>query len=734
MPTHHPSTERLYGPVALFCLVLGFVALAWPIVDGTVYVLADLLDYHLPLRVHFARALAHGDAPYWWSDVFCGYYVHGEGQGGFSHPWIRCLYSTAPLAAACCLELVGAYLAAAVGTVLLLRRHDLDGPVALVGGGLVAFSGFFLGHHVHPNMVSVAAHLPWLLLLLDVLFTGEPSSRPTAAAGLTLVLASQLLFGHPQTAFTNVVALICYMLVACHPRSRLGATFAATAAVPLGAAIAAVQLLPTYETFLASDRATAGLIGTQPSLHPLNLVQLPAPYLFRQRCLHDGTAHPVEFFLCCGAATIVLAVVTLLRWHRLTTGRAVARFAALSTVLGVVLAFGPQAGLYRLFSTLPLVGSFHCPSRCILLTHFGLAILAAVGLQHLMDRCRLAQVLPWRRFELLWTLPSAAGAFAAVGILTHATDASTAARLFSSPGAIMAGLVLVTTATVCAAMALRGVHRALVVLVALAVLDPFAYGLSFMYSTSPRSLAALLQSDSPPPATFRRLHVPTASNRATLSGHRLAWGYVALPPSRRPPAQDPLSIDRLRLAAVAFVADGPTLPPVARNRFDRELSRTRGGWLVPDPLPRAFTVPIDGVSAHPAEPVGPCTRRTIQFIEFRLSLSTTTPRPVTVRRDVPGDVVVECTLHERSLLVLSERFHPGWTVRDGPARRDTHRVAGEFIAIVLDPGTHRVAFAFRPASLALGSRMSLASLILLGLAWLAATHLGRRPALPDGRP
>jgi hypothetical protein len=53
-------------------------------------------------------------------------------------------------------------------------------------------------HFMHVNGIAVVAHLPWLLLLIDVAMTAR--SRRTAAlagVGVALLTTSQLLLGLP---------------------------------------------------------------------------------------------------------------------------------------------------------------------------------------------------------------------------------------------------------------------------------------------------------------------------------------------------------------------------------------------------------------------------------------------------------------------------------------------------------------------------------------------------------
>jgi len=77
------------------------------------------------------------------------------------------------------------------------------------------------------------------------------------------------------------------------------------------------------------------------------------------------------------------------------------------------------------------------------------------------------------------------------------------------------------------------------------------------------------------------------------------------------------------------------------------------------------------------------------------------------------------------LLVLSEVAYPGWQAwLDGePVPIET--VAGLFRGLRLGPGIHDIEFGFYPASLYLGSGLSLAAMLLLASALLYQRKRGR---------
>jgi len=69
--------------------------------------------------------------------------------------------------------------------------------------------------------------------------------------------------------------------------------------------------------------------------------------------------------------------------------------------------------------------------------------------------------------------------------------------------------------------------------------------------------------------------------------------------------------------------------------------------------------------------------------------------------------VLDTTAATKQLLVVTERFHSGWRATADGGPREPLRVYGDYLGCVVDPGQHRLAFSFMPASMRYGLRASL---------------------------
>ncbi len=211
LPEGRAPDARLSAWILLAALVC-FAVLAAPFFGGRVYVADDLGEFHLPLRSFYSRQLERGEPFDWMPTLYGGFYVTGEGQLGGYHPWHLLLYRYLPLGAAFDIELLASYPLLFAGTYFLLRRLVGRRDAALLGALAFTFGGFNLLHFVHPNAVAIVAHLPWLLLTIDVtLSTASAGARATALLCTGLLTASQLLLGYPQFVWFSLLAELAFV-------------------------------------------------------------------------------------------------------------------------------------------------------------------------------------------------------------------------------------------------------------------------------------------------------------------------------------------------------------------------------------------------------------------------------------------------------------------------------------------------------------------------------------------
>jgi hypothetical protein len=701
--------------VATSLVALG--ALFWPVALRRVFVYADLGNGFLPLRLFLAENLARGITPLWMPNLFCGFYAHGEGQIGIFHPLRGLLYRVLPFTEAFNLECLLPYPLALCGVAWFLRRLALPASAAIFGGATFAFSAYLTLRLTHLPAIAVLAHLGWLLAALDVLLREPGRARRRAWIGVALITGSQLLIGYPPAVAYCWMIAIPYALYVAGSQRQLAPLVAAGCALGVGALLGAIQLLPTYEHVLTSQRAGISLADvTEFSLHPLNLFTVVSPWLFRHHAYQERVYDPIERALYFGAVAPIAVAWVALRWRALGPLRPlVAGLAALSAV-ALLLALGGHTPLYRAVLELPLVGWLRAPARYSLVLYFAAAVCSAIAFADLArgDLDREAR----RARAWIWAVPASSWIVALGALALRDPDAGVLRGLdvslsqLSTPMWIALGALPSTLAAAAFWAAARGHRAALPVLIALALADLAAYPLSQWWVDPPRTIADYRAGIATPPAEPpARVATPrsfgtfqTRDGRAhwwsstTFAVHdaRLVSGYIGLLPAKQLDYERPHA---LRVAGASVQVVG--------QRF----------VTLPDALPRARLVTSARVSAQPAVDLETLDVDATALVEEPVALEAGPPGAARIERDLPGALTISVAAPTRQLLVLSESFHPGWrAIVDGePAR--ALRANGDFIGVVVGAGAQRVELRFAPRSFIVGRWISLAAIaFVLGVA------------------
>jgi hypothetical protein len=704
------SKRFFYLQMILAAVVLG--ALGWPLLFGLVYTKDDLGAFHLPTRFFYAQSLSAGDNFTWFPHLWCGLYLHGEGQVGMYHPLHFLLYSTLPLAAAFNLELLSSYPAILGGTFLFLRRLGIRRDAAMFGGLVFTFSGFNLLHHVHLNAVAIVAHIPWLLVAIDVMVRDEQPRRVLyAKLAITLLTASELLLGYPQYVYYSLFVELLYVgFRATSLRSWHRLLFLVEAKL-LGVLAGGIQLLPTWDALSHSARAAPSLefryVG---SLRPMNLVQFVAPYLFKTRVAGSITH---EYGLYNGAMGSVLVVWLLIRHKNFGPYRRLATSACILGALALILASGRYGLLYSVQVHLPFVSAFRVPARYIVVLHFAMAIVAALSFVDISNLAQRCDRIPKRQLWPLTLLPILSVLVAVLSLWFRARPdlpiwgISEFSPRVASAAEVLLGPILMTSATLLVVVTARGKRYGVAAIVVFAVADQAIYGLSYVWDTWPMSIESFVRSQLLPPESSPYRVQSDFNNAISMKGVRLSGGYVGLEPEQE---LDYWSPGRLQAAGVRWLETSRDVSP---ELFARGIH-----WLqVPRPLARARLVSRVLNSLDPRDDIDTTDLETTALVAEELHLEDGKPGKASIVRDRPAEIDVVTTAASRQLLVLAENYHHGWEAKIDGERRRVLRVNGDFIGCVVDAGVRRVEFRFRPKSLRLGEELSAMG---LGLAVLSS--------------
>ncbi len=270
-------------------------------------------------------------------------------------------------------------------TFWLLRRIGAGTPAALVGASVYQLGGFFPAQVEHMGAVNTAAWLP--LAWLSVLSLRDSLKWLPV---LALALGMSVLAGHtPLTAVVFASTLFLSLLLVAFRQAPRRLPFLTLAGCVWGAALAAVQLLPTIQlNGLSIARYRTDWLKSGGGIPLQSVVSLVWPNYYG---IFDLSRYSFQWeitymYLYCGILGLGLAVAALFRRQKETALFAVMAVVALLATLGDTTPVGKFAYfLLPQFIRNGLHPEFTMP--CFIL---GIAVLAGLGAQQWLRRRHLA--------------------------------------------------------------------------------------------------------------------------------------------------------------------------------------------------------------------------------------------------------------------------------------------------------------------------------------------------------
>lgn len=688
-PSNH---SRLLRAAPILALILLNLCFYWKLVLTRQYSWFDTPDMayiEVPRLQMQAKELQSSRFPFWDPYLWAGQPLIGQTQPGPFFP-LNLLFMFLPRKSAFIqFSLLNAHYVllhflASLFLYLLLRDWGRSRAASVFGGALFSFAGF-------------VGAVPWLDVLNGCLwaplvflhtFRSLRNRRPFYHAALSgLFLGLAWLSGHHEIPLLVTLTLAATWLWQILRHRR--ALPLAAISLSIGFLIGAAQILPTYEFGRLSLR-WAGLpdpIGWKDLLpyHVATSYSLPATALLRLFWPLDPD--PAASTPFAGIAALSLAALGLRAfWHdtRLRWAAAVAAF-------GLLYAFGAATPLHGLFYALvPTLEKARVPARALHLLGFGLAILAAHGLDGLRQRASHAWSLAIERATL---------AFAAI-ILFSAAVLALALKSEWSHGVLIAALAAAITSALLAAWRYRKLEGIALCAAFLAVAFCEWYNVATPHFpnqhdtsrqhflpnlTANQDIAHFLRHESAENLRQGRAPVRAAVNDNDIPANFGDWnaievlqGYVAGVPANLVRAGLHTRQNHDLFGVTHWIGREKLWP-------DHELVFTGATgikvWRNPTAQPRAR---MQAASV-----------RYTRWSTDRITLQVDAPSPGT--------------------LILADPYYPGWQATiDGRKTpiREIHQAAR---AIDVNAGAHTVEFRFRPASVYTGLALSALGLLAIAL-------------------
>jgi hypothetical protein len=719
-------------PLLAIAIVLWVVATFWEVaalravnIQDDIFT-SDLLNDRLPARAFVGASLRRGELPLWSSEIYTGFPIFAQPEVGSLYPSNAALFGLLPPYVAVAYAQLLPLVLVGIGTGFLALEYGLPPAAALLAGGSMALSGFFVCHIRQLNLIDAACWLPFLLLVVERAVRGN--RRVVAALACVWVLS--LFAGHPQVSYFTALVVgvyaICRMRQVDRPAGKRFLPWLATApvdprlwrlaaGVAIGTLLAAVQLAPTLE--LASLGLREGGIPYEMAaaypVSPKSFWSFFFPYV-------NGDISNSTFMLSgifweqygyLGLLPLLLAIFGLVVERRDPRVRLLFGIAVVSWLMML----GPNTELFPLaFYFVPGMSYFRFPARFLLFVELAIALLAAFGLAHL----------------LRMTLSRAVGfAIASVAVLATAGDLWMHQRRQVPLVDWETWTKPIETAEILGDLAARtplAPPRYLALDVKSLHIDVFHHSRGW---AGDRSHFVALR-DFLQPSFNLLFGIASADGYANLPpsyyettfGSEKAPGLVAPSGSPRPPVWEtkPHLQRVLELFDVRYVLSAW---PLASDAF-RRIAGTKEGvqiYELPTVLPRAFVVGRARHVANDEEAVRILREGNLEIADEALVHTD----PLTLPDDAGSSANVAITARSSTslslrseterpgLLLVSEAYYPGWRAWIDEREVPVHRANLMMRAVVLPAGGHEILFEFHPASVRVGAALSLLGLVLL---------------------
>ncbi|MCP4418158.1 MAG: YfhO family protein [Chloroflexi bacterium] len=377
--------------LAVLGLATAVLVFFWPVVSGQAWIPrggGDLVSFVYPMARFAAESIHSGELPLWNPFLYAGAPFLADNQSGLFYPPNLLLFLLNPSPSYRAIEglVLFHFWLAGVSLYVCLRAWQPTKRIpilpAMFGGLAFMFSDLFITHIGNLNLNAAIAWLPLALLGLHRAIEATEWRRQLRWALFGgLVVSVSTLAGHGQMTFMVGTFLGCYGLYRALVGWNGRFLFTLLIVGVVGIAGAALALLPAV--LLIPHTVRAGFDFAQSTNYSLplqGLIGLLAPGFYGRGIINFWGGWPrVEVGYAGVLPWLLLPLPFLLGKRRQTL------FFGLAGLLFLLLALGDNSPVYGwLFGWLPTV-PFQVPARFIVLMNLCLAMLAAFGLDELLE-------------------------------------------------------------------------------------------------------------------------------------------------------------------------------------------------------------------------------------------------------------------------------------------------------------------------------------------------------------
>ncbi len=398
--------KRVMANMAFWLVFLTpFSLFLFPLLKGEVIFWGTAGLQFIPWRAYGFSLMKDGIFPFWNPLNGFGSPLLANYQTAFLYPLSWFLYpfyliGDVPALAWAYTLLIPVHLGlAGVGMALLLRELGFNSRGQVVAGIAFSLCGYFVARASFFSMIWAGVWLPWLIWAIEKILNAKRATQIWLwVIGLGLIAANQLLAGHAQLTWYSLVFAGIWNVFRVANSSQFRADVKKLRFVAggllLAVLLASVQLYPTFEYLLQSQRA--GAVDYEYAMNysfwPWRLLGFFLPDLFGNPGTGNywGYGAYWEDAVYIGLFPLLLAISTIrLIFNSKSVDnqkQQIVRLLWVVTGVAIILSLGKNTPVFPwLYRNVPTFDMFQAPTRWMYLADFSLAVLSGIG-AHLWQR------------------------------------------------------------------------------------------------------------------------------------------------------------------------------------------------------------------------------------------------------------------------------------------------------------------------------------------------------------
>lgn len=375
------GTFFLFVPFWLF--MSGFI-------PGNVFNAFDTLTLDIPFR-NFAQQmfLKHHELPFWLPGILTGIPLIDSTNLMYFYPPALLTMAAGIPAWATVMPFVALHmLLSAAGMYLFLKACGLNKPAAVLGGFAYMTSGIMVSYVAagHLGNIIAASYVPWLFYFFR---RGHDKGGYFWYVTAGVCIAMQIYCIGMQVMFYSMMLATAYMMFLKAEKDGFAkgawkALLAMAVASAAGVIFAAPQFIGSLMYIKHSWRWQNSYdLFTSWSFHPGESITFLLPQFFGVlgREYWGFTLSNANTFYM-GIIPLILAPAAFMRKEKVKH----ALFFAVSAAVFLILGFGGNTPLYRVFYYIPVFNSFRTPNRFLYVFTFCVIVLSAIGASNILEK------------------------------------------------------------------------------------------------------------------------------------------------------------------------------------------------------------------------------------------------------------------------------------------------------------------------------------------------------------